>query len=136
MDAGPVSVVSFNREMADAAAGAFARFGRGSEQAALLDFGDRLAYALSAVLRAPLLFTGRDFALTDVNGAPGLGPGMMDRLGAGHGLAAPTPTPAGPAPAGVLPHTMPSQKAGPSVETAKSLSTLALSLDSGMVRRR
>jgi ribonuclease VapC len=52
--------------MADAASHAFATFGRTSRHPARLNFGDCLAYAVSAVMRAPLLFKGGDFALTDV----------------------------------------------------------------------
>jgi ribonuclease VapC len=56
--------------MADAASGAFATFGRASGHPAKLNFGDCMAYAVSAVLREPLLFKGRDFALTDVMAHP------------------------------------------------------------------
>ena len=70
VDAGPVSVIPFGREMADAASQAFATFGRATGHPAKLNFGDCMAYAASAVLRAPLLFKGRDFALTDVLAHP------------------------------------------------------------------
>jgi ribonuclease VapC len=70
VDAGPVSVIPFGREMADAASRAFATFGRASGHPAKLNFGDCMAYAVSTVLRAPLLFKGRDFALTDVLAHP------------------------------------------------------------------
>ena len=63
---GPAAVVPFGREMADAASNAFRAFGRGSGHAARLNYGDCMAYAVSAVLRAPLLFKGGDFGLTDV----------------------------------------------------------------------
>ena len=66
IDAGPVLIVPFGREMADAASRAFATFGRASGHPAKLNFGDCMAYAVSAVLRAPLLFKGGDFGLTDV----------------------------------------------------------------------
>jgi ribonuclease VapC len=59
-------IVPFGRDMADAASRAFARFGKGSGHAAGLNFGDCMAYAVSTVLRAPLLFKGADFARTDV----------------------------------------------------------------------
>jgi len=61
-----VSVVPFSRDMADAASQAFATFGRASGHPARLNFGDCMAYAVSAVMRAPLLFKGRDFGQTDV----------------------------------------------------------------------
>jgi ribonuclease VapC len=65
-----VSVVPFSRDMADAASKAFAAFGRGSGHPARLNFGDCLAYAVAAVLRAPLLFKGGDFGRTDVMAHP------------------------------------------------------------------
>lgn len=61
-----VSIVPFGRDMADVASDAFARFGRASGHPARLNFGDCMAYAVSAVLRAPLLFKGDDFGRTDV----------------------------------------------------------------------
>jgi ribonuclease VapC len=67
---GPSQVVPFSREMADVASRAFDRFGRGSGHPANLNFGDCMAYAVSIVLRAPLLFKGRDFGLTDVMAHP------------------------------------------------------------------
>jgi ribonuclease VapC len=66
IDTGPGTVVPFSREMADVASQAFRTFGRGSGHSARLNFGDCLAYAVSAVMRAPLLFKGADFGLTDV----------------------------------------------------------------------
>jgi ribonuclease VapC len=65
-----VSVVSFSREMADIASQAFTAFGRASGHPARLNFGDCMAYAVSAVMRAPLLFKGRDFGHTDVLAHP------------------------------------------------------------------
>jgi ribonuclease VapC len=70
IDAGPGSVVPFGREMADVAAKAFDVFGRASGHPARLNFGDCMAYAVSAVMRAPLLFKGGDFGLTDVMAHP------------------------------------------------------------------
>lgn len=70
IDKGPGTVVPFTREMADAASHAFDRFGRASGHPARLNFGDCMAYAASAVLRAPLLFKGGDFGLTDVLAHP------------------------------------------------------------------
>jgi ribonuclease VapC len=70
IESGPVSVVPFSREMANAASRAFASFGRASGHPAKLNFGDCLAYAVSAVMRAPLLFKGGDFGLTDVMAHP------------------------------------------------------------------
>jgi ribonuclease VapC len=70
IDAAPVSVVPFNRDMADVASKAFARFGMRSGHPARLNVGDCMAYAVSAVMRAPLLFKGRDFGRTDVMAHP------------------------------------------------------------------
>ena len=53
-------------EQARAARIAFRRYGRGSGSPARLDFGDCLAYALSATSGEPLLFKGDDFTHTDV----------------------------------------------------------------------
>jgi len=70
IDSGAVAVVPFSREMADGASAAFVTFGRGSKHPAKLNFGDCLAYAVSAVMQAPLLFKGADFARTDVMAHP------------------------------------------------------------------
>jgi len=70
IEEGPGSVVPFGRDMADAAARAFRNFGRGSGHPARLNFGDCLAYAVASVMRAPLLFKGGDFGLTDVLAHP------------------------------------------------------------------
>jgi ribonuclease VapC len=61
-----VSVVPFSRDMADLASQAFVKFGRASGHPAKLNFGDCMAYAVSAIMRAPLLFKGGDFGRTDV----------------------------------------------------------------------
>lgn len=65
-----LSVVPFSRQMADVASRAFVKFGRGSGHPARLNFGDCTAYAVSAVMRAPLLFKGADFSRTDVMAHP------------------------------------------------------------------
>lgn len=70
IDSGPGLIVQFSREMADAASGALDRFGKGSGHPAKLNFGDCMSYAVSAVMRAPLLFKGGDFGLTDVIAHP------------------------------------------------------------------
>ncbi len=70
VDAGPATVVPFSRDMADVASRAFRSFGRGSGHPARLNFGDCMAYAVAAVMRAPLLFKGGDFGLTDVMAHP------------------------------------------------------------------
>jgi ribonuclease VapC len=45
---------------------AYQQFGRGSGHPARLNMGDCFAYALARDLGEPLLFKGRDFALTDI----------------------------------------------------------------------
>jgi ribonuclease VapC len=58
-------VVAFNQQHLDAATTAFLRFGRGHHPAAL-NFGDCMSYAVASVAGLPLLFTGEDFARTDI----------------------------------------------------------------------
>lgn len=70
IDAGPGTVIPFSRDMADAASRAFRSFGRATGHPARLNFGDCMAYAVSAVMRAPLLFKGGDFGRTDVMAHP------------------------------------------------------------------
>ena len=52
-------------EQAEAARQAWRRFGKGNHPAGL-NFGDCFSYSLAEISREPLLFKGRDFALTDV----------------------------------------------------------------------
>ena len=47
---------------------ALSDFGRGRHRAAL-NFGDCMAYAVAAVAGMPLLYTGNDFAQTDIPAA-------------------------------------------------------------------
>ena len=53
---------------AEAARRAWRRFGKGNHPAGL-NFGDCFAYALAKATGEPLLFKGRDFALTDIKAA-------------------------------------------------------------------
>ena len=55
-------------EQAQAARLAWRRFGKGNHPAGL-NFGDCFAYSLAEAAREPLLFKGRDFALTDIEAA-------------------------------------------------------------------
>jgi len=55
-------------EQARAAREAWRRFGKGNHPAGL-DYGDCFAYALAAITGEPLLYKGRDFALTEVRSA-------------------------------------------------------------------
>jgi ribonuclease VapC len=61
-------VVPFSEEHFDAAIEAFLRFGRGRHPAGL-NFGDCTSYAVAVVAGLPLLFTGGDFARTDIPAA-------------------------------------------------------------------
>ena len=70
VDGEGVSVVPFSRQMADVASRAFLAYGRASGHPAKLNFGDCMAYAVSAAMRAPLLFKGGDFPRTDVLAHP------------------------------------------------------------------
>jgi ribonuclease VapC len=65
-----VTVIPLSREMADVASQAFTVFGRASRHPAKLNFGDCMAYAVSVVMRAPLLFKGGGFGKTDVMAHP------------------------------------------------------------------
>jgi ribonuclease VapC len=70
IDGRGISVVPFTRQMADIASQAFLTFGKGSGHPAKLNFGDCMTYAVSAILRAPLLYKGQDFGRTDVLAHP------------------------------------------------------------------
>lgn len=63
-----ITVVPFGEREWHAAVDAFDRFGRGRHRAAL-NFGDCLAYASASVANDSLLFTGNDFAQTDITAA-------------------------------------------------------------------
>lgn len=60
--------VSFGEEHWREALEAYHRFGRGRHQARL-NFGDCLAYAVAKLSGEPLLYTGADFARTDIEPA-------------------------------------------------------------------
>lgn len=68
LEAESIRIMSVDRDLAALAADAFARFGRGRHPAGL-NYGDCFAYALAKSLRAPLLYKGADFALTDIRSA-------------------------------------------------------------------
>ena len=63
-----VAIVPVDREMAEAAADAFRRFGKGRHPAKL-NYGDCFAYALAQREGDGLLFKGDDFPQTDVKPA-------------------------------------------------------------------
>lgn len=58
-----------NAEIAEIAADAASRFGRGSQHPARLNFGDCFSYAVAKHLNAPLLYKGEDFTHTDIQSA-------------------------------------------------------------------
>lgn len=60
-----VEVIPFASEHYTSALQAFDRFGKG-RHAAALNFGDCLTYAVAQLSGLPLLFTGDDFAKTDI----------------------------------------------------------------------
>lgn len=60
-----VTIVPVDADHVAAARRGYRRFGRGHHEAAL-NFGDVFAYALCKSSGEPLLFKGRDFALTDL----------------------------------------------------------------------
>ena len=62
---GDIAVVPFTDAHFGTAADAWLRYGRGRHPAGL-NFGDCLAYATARLANEPLLFTGDDFARTDV----------------------------------------------------------------------
>ena len=63
-----IELVPVTVEQTRAARRAWRRFGKGNHPAGL-NFGDCFAYALAEEMREPLLFKGRDFALTDIEAA-------------------------------------------------------------------
>ena len=65
--------MSLDEALADAAADAYRRLGKGRHTAGL-DFGDCFSYALANRERVPLLFKGEDFSKTDIRAAQGSRP--------------------------------------------------------------
>ena len=61
-----IEIAQFTPAQARLARNAYQQFGRGSGHPARLNMGDCFAYALARDLGEPLLFKGRDFALTDI----------------------------------------------------------------------
>ena len=68
LEAGKVRFVGIGEREFDGAAEAYAQYGKGRYPAGL-NMGDCFAYACARVNGAKLLFTGEDFAKTDVAGA-------------------------------------------------------------------
>ncbi|MEM7765959.1 MAG: type II toxin-antitoxin system VapC family toxin [Pseudomonadota bacterium] len=62
-----IETVSFDATMLAAAQSGYDRFGKGrGREPAALNFGDCFAYGLAKSRDIPLLFKGKDFAMTDV----------------------------------------------------------------------
>ena len=68
MERAQIELEPVTTEHAQAARRAWRRFGKGNHPAGL-NFGDCFAYALAEVSGEPLLFKGRDFALTGIEAA-------------------------------------------------------------------
>ena len=62
-------IIAFDAAHSSLAFAAYARFGKGSGSAARLNLADCAAYALAILKAAPLLYTGGDFAQTDIAAA-------------------------------------------------------------------
>ncbi|WP_419938611.1 type II toxin-antitoxin system VapC family toxin [Candidatus Palauibacter sp.] len=61
----PIQVIPVTRQHAEAARNAWRCYGKGNHPAAL-NLGDCFVYALARTAGEPLLFKGKDFALTDI----------------------------------------------------------------------
>jgi ribonuclease VapC len=68
LDASKVRVISIDSDQVQWAAHAFLQYGKGRHPARL-NLGDCFSYAAAKALNAPLLYTGGDFAKTDVRSA-------------------------------------------------------------------
>jgi ribonuclease VapC len=60
-----IEIMPVSLEQGEAAIAAFLRYGKGRHRAGL-NLADCFSYALAKVRRAPLLYKGDDFAMTDV----------------------------------------------------------------------
>jgi len=65
LDSLGIAIVPVTPEQGETAVAAFLRYGKGRHHAGL-NLGDCFSYALAKVQRAPLLFKGNDFAMTDL----------------------------------------------------------------------
>ena len=65
-----IDVVPVSVDAARLARLAYARFGKGVGNPAVLNFGDCLSYGVAMAEREPLLFKGDDFSRTDVATVP------------------------------------------------------------------
>lgn len=63
-----IQTIPLDETLADSAADAYRRFGKGRHPAGL-NFGDCFSYALASGKQIPLLFKGDDFSKTDIRAA-------------------------------------------------------------------
>jgi len=70
LDRQALLTVAWDGELADQAALAFMRYGKGRHTSGL-NFGDCFSYALAERLKVPLLFVGNEFSHTDLEAALG-----------------------------------------------------------------
>jgi ribonuclease VapC len=66
LDEAGVTVIPVTDKIGAMAVAAFEQFGRGRSNKAKLNLADCMSYACAKSYRAPILFTGRDFAKTDL----------------------------------------------------------------------
>lgn len=64
-----IQIAPFGERHWRVAADAFARYGKGRRHPARLNYGDCMTYATARLAGRPLLFTGEDFAKTDLAAA-------------------------------------------------------------------
>jgi ribonuclease VapC len=62
-----IEIVPVDAEQAQIARSAFSQFGKGRHPAGL-NYGDCFSYGLAKTLGQPLLYKGKDFAQTDIEG--------------------------------------------------------------------
>jgi len=66
LDEAGVTVIPVTDKIGAMAVAAFEQFGKGRSNKAKLNLADCMSYACAKSYRAPILFTGRDFAKTDL----------------------------------------------------------------------
>jgi ribonuclease VapC len=66
LEAWGVAIAPFDVRHWRVAMDAFARYGKGRSHPARLNYGDCMTYATARIAELPLLFTGEDFAKTDL----------------------------------------------------------------------
>ncbi|MDR3495093.1 MAG: type II toxin-antitoxin system VapC family toxin [Ancalomicrobiaceae bacterium] len=69
LQAGEMTIVPIDAEIARQAVAAFARYGKGRGHKAQLNLADCMSYACAQVMDMPLLYKGNDFSATDIRAA-------------------------------------------------------------------